>query len=212
MMRLQQPTNSKGFTVIELLVATAVFGVVLLVIATAVLQLSRLYYKGLNETRVQSTARAIVDQIAQSIQFNGGTVTTTVAAPTAGASYAFCVGNNQYSYTTGFQMADAPTSSQTYHAIVVRNLAGCTSSSPAQNVRAVSVSGRELLSTGMRLSRMEVTNIGGDSYRVSVRVLFGDSVLMNNPTAANASCREIRSGGQFCSEADITSTVTKRVK
>lgn len=202
----------RGFTILEVMIATLVFGVVLVVITTAIMQFSRVYYRGVTEGSVQDTARTITDLISQGIQFNGGDVTTTPGSPTAGSSYAFCVGNQQYSFTTGFVVKDAPTASQTYHALVVNDVAGCTASTPAQNVRNASVSGRELLAANMRLARMQVTQVSTGVYKVSVRVVYGDDDLLTGPNAATAVCKNIRSGTQFCAASDITTTVVKRVE
>jgi prepilin-type N-terminal cleavage/methylation domain-containing protein len=207
---MSKKTGSKGFTIVELLVATAVFGVVLLVVTVAILQFSRVYYKGVTERQTQDTTRSIVDGIAQSIQFNGGGVTTTVASPSVGASYAFCVGNTQYSYAVGTQMSDTPTSGQRYHALVSREVSGCNGLA-AQNMNMATVVGRELLIPRMRLSKMQVTSLGGNLYRVSVRVVFGDNDLLNNPTGANAACKGGQ-GSQFCAVSDISTVVTKRIQ
>jgi prepilin-type N-terminal cleavage/methylation domain-containing protein len=204
-------SDAKGFTIVELMIATAVFGTVLLIVTIAILQFTRVYYKGATQANTQDTARAVMDRISQAIQFNGGTVTQTPASPSPGSSYAFCIGNQQYSFTTGTQLVDSPTSSQTYHALVVNDAAGCTSSTPAQNVRGATVSGRELLAPKMRLSKIEVTNVGTNLYKVSVRVVFGDDDLLSNPTGANAACKGTQ-GTQFCAVSDITTVVTKRVE
>ncbi|MEK7153861.1 MAG: prepilin-type N-terminal cleavage/methylation domain-containing protein [Patescibacteria group bacterium] len=204
-----------GFTIIELLVATAVFGTVLLVATTGVMQLSRVYYKGVTERNTQNTARSIADLIAQSIQFNGGSVTTTPATPTPGNEYAFCVGNQQYSYSVGYEVADSPVAGkfQKRHALVVRDLAGCTSSSAAQDLDPVAVIGRELMRPGMRLASLQITNAGTDLYRISVRVVYGDDSVLTSPaTAAAAKCQSIRAGTQFCAISDLTTVVTKRVE
>lgn len=205
-------TSVQGFTVIELLVATAVFGVVLLVVTVAILQFTRVYYRGVTGSNTQEIARTVVDQISQAIQFNGGPVTQTVASPAPGGSYAFCVGNQQYSYAVGAQLADSPAPGQTRHALVVREAAGCTSSTPAQNMQGAAIVGRELLAPNMRLSRLQITNIGPGLYKISIRVVFGDDDLLNNPTSSNAACKNQPGSTQFCAASDITTIVTKRVE
>jgi len=204
--------SQKGFTIAELMISTAVFGVILLVVSTAIIQFTRVYYKGVTEANTQDIARSIMDRIGQGIEFNGGTVTNTVASPTPGNSYAFCVGGQQYSYTTGYQLSDTPAASQTYHALVVNGVAGCTSSTPAQNVRGSSVSGTELIPPNMRLSKMQVTSIGTNLYKISIRVVFGDDAVLNNPNAATAACKSILNGSQFCAVSDLSTVVTKRVQ
>lgn len=198
-----------GFTVVELMIATATFGLVLLVIATAILQLSRVYYKGITETKVQTTTRSLVDTIAQSIQFSGVPVTASPAGATAGSTtWTFCVGNQQYAYKLGQQLVDSsPGVNQSIQVLRVRDLPGCTSSSPVP-----ATAGRELLAPGMRLARLELKNLGGPYYSISARVVFGDDDLLSDPLATNAQCKNNqRAGTQFCAVSDITAGVTKRV-
>lgn len=210
----QNLQSMRGFTVVELMIATAVFGVVLLVIATGILQLSRLYYKGLTNTKVQTTTRTLVDTIAQSIQFSGASVTNTPAGATAGGTtWTFCIGNQQYAYKLGQQLVDSsPGANQSLRTLTVRDLAGCTSSSPAPSMGA-SAPGRELLAPGMRLARLQVTSLGGAYYLVSARVVFGDDDLLTDPLTPTAQCKNNqRTGTQFCAVSDITAGVTKRVE
>lgn len=203
-----------GFTIIELLVATMVFSVVLLVITAGIVQIARVYYKGVTESNTQNTARSIIDTISQAIQFSGGNVTTTVASPVPGNSYAFCVGNQQFSYTVGWQVEDSPSAllHQSYHALVQNSVAGCTGSSPAQNVRNLAVTGRDLVGPHMRLANLVVTNTSANQYKIQIRVVYGDDDLLNTPTAATASCKGIRAGTQFCSVAELSTVVIKRVE
>jgi prepilin-type N-terminal cleavage/methylation domain-containing protein len=213
---MQQPKetgNAHGFTIMELLIATIVFGVVLLVVSTAILQFSRVYYKGVTEANVQEVTRTVTDGITQGIQFGGGTVTETNATPTPGNSYAFCIGNLQYSYQVGHQLTDSgtPTATQKRHALVKNSVAACPGQ-PAQNMSSAVVTGREMLAPNMRLARMEVTHMTGNLYKVSVKVVFGDDDLLDNPTTKDAKCKNIRAGTQFCAVSDITTTVVKRVE
>lgn len=202
------PSN-RGFTVVELMVATAVFGLVLLVIATAIINLSRLYYKGLTDTKVQATSRQIVDTIAQSIQFNGGIVTSTPGSPASGTPYSFCIGNTQYSFVLGRMLSDSPSGSEVSHVLVSYNPPGGCNSSLAPQF----TNGRELLAPGMRLAKLDVQNLGGTYYLVNARVVYGDDAILTNPTATNAACNSaMRYGTQFCAVSDITAAVTKRVQ
>lgn len=200
----------------ELLISTIVFGLVLLVVTTAILQFTRVYYKGVTESNVQETARTIADTIAQGIQFNGGAVTNTTASPTPGNAYAFCIGNRQFSYQVGHQLKDSPprASTQKVHSLVDNNsVAGCPGQIPQRmDGTGPPTIGREMLAPSMRLARMEVTSVGTNLYRVSVKVIYGDDDLLDNPTAANAKCKNIRAGTQFCAVSDITTTVVKRVE
>jgi prepilin-type N-terminal cleavage/methylation domain-containing protein len=212
-LRQRKNGNDSGFTIMELLISTIVFGLVLLVVTTAILQFTRVYYKGITESNIQETARTIADSISQGIQFNGGIVTDTPPNPTPGSSYAFCVGNVQYSYQVGHQLTDdTPTSTQKPHGLVNSNVAGCTSSTTPQNMSSSTVTGREMLAPNMRLARMEVTSIGTNLYRVSVKIVYGDDDLLDDPTTDAARCKNLRAGTQFCAVSDITTTVVKRIQ
>jgi prepilin-type N-terminal cleavage/methylation domain-containing protein len=210
--RLKQG-NQRGFTIMEVMIATIVFGVVLIAITTAIMNFTRVYYKGVTESSVQDTARTISDLIAQGIQFNGGDIATT-GSPSAGASAKFCIGGKRYSYQLGYKVTDAShsTGNLRYHGIVVDDFSSCSTSASVQNMDSATVTGRELLSPNMRLATMSVTNVSGDLYKIRVKVVYGDDDLLNNPTASNATCKDIRFGTQFCAVSDITTTVVKRVE
>jgi prepilin-type N-terminal cleavage/methylation domain-containing protein len=220
--------RDSGFTIVELLIATLIFSMVLVLITVGILQVARVYYKGVTETNTQNTARNIIDTIAQSIQFSGGTVTDAPGAVLPGSSFGFCVGNQLYSYTLGYQVADSPSPSkfQTYHALVQSTVSGsaCSSSTGAQNVRAATVTGKEMVGAHMRIANLVVKRIPGtSSFEVKVRVVYGDDDLLfspSNPTAPgntaatmpDAKCKGVRAGTQFCAVSDLSTVVQKRVE
>lgn len=206
--------GQRGFTIIELLVATMVFSVVLLIVTAGILQIARVYYKGVTEAATQNTARSIMDQIAQNIQFNGGAVTETASSPAPGTDYAFCIGNQQFSYRLGWQVENSPnaTVNQIWHGLVQNTVAGCVSSTAPQTLSNQTVTGRDLMEPHMRLANLVVDNVGNNQYKVQVRIVYGDNDLLSNPTATNANCQNIRSGTQFCAVSDLSTIVIKRVE
>ena len=214
MSKQSKHSSQGGFTIMELLVATMVFAVVLLVVTGGILQIARVYYKGVTEASTQNTARSVMDTISQAIQFSGGTVTTTASSPVAGNAYAFCVGNQQFSYTLGWQAENGPDAAkhQSYHTLVQATISGCSSSTAAQNVRNQTISGRDLIGPHMRLSDLTITNIAENQYKIQLRVVYGDDDLLNNPTTAAASCKGIQAGTQFCSVSELSTVVVKRVE
>lgn len=211
--RLSLRSQQAGFTIVELMIATAVFAIILILITVAILQITRVYYKGVTESNTQNTARAIIDDISQAIQFSGGQVTPT-PGNAAGNSYAFCVGQQQFSYVLGYQVVDNPdgTSAQSPHGLVQNTVSNCPST-PAPNLRgAGSVPGRELLDQNMRLANLSVTSVGPNMWKVVVRVVYGDDAILQNPTSPTASCQGTTTGTQFCAVSELTTTVEKRVQ
>jgi type II secretory pathway pseudopilin PulG len=208
-------TKAAGFTIIELLVATGVFAVVLVVVTTGILQVSRLYYKGVTEANTQNVVRTITDTVSQAIQFGGGDVVpTTAGSATPSSPKVLCIGNQRFVYDIGWQLVDNspdPAKHQAYHTLVQDNYSGCSSSS-TQSLNVQTVSGRELLSPNMRLSKFNVTNLGANLYRVEVRVIYGDDDLLKNPNDPLTTCINATAGTQFCSISELSTVVTKRVQ
>jgi hypothetical protein len=193
------------------MIATMVFSVVLLLVSTGILQIARVYYKGVTEANTQNTARNIIDTISQAIQFSGGEVIGTAGSPAPSTDYAFCVGSQQFTYRLGWQVESAggnPADNQIRHVLVQRSAADCT----PQDLASGSVDGRDLMNEHMRLSNLVVSNIGPNLYKVEVRVLYGDNDLLNNPTGPDATCKSERAGTQFCATAQLSTIVVKRVE
>jgi prepilin-type N-terminal cleavage/methylation domain-containing protein len=88
--------NQKGFTVIELLIATTVFSVVLVVFMASFLKISQLFYKGVNISNTQASARNVVQDITNDIQFYN-------QQPSPITDHYFCVGTHRYSFVKGAQ-------------------------------------------------------------------------------------------------------------
>jgi prepilin-type N-terminal cleavage/methylation domain-containing protein len=219
MMTLRRtPTSQRGFTVIELLIATAVFSVVLLMVTVGIMQITRVYYKGVTETNTQDTARNISDVISRTIQFGGtGNIQQSVGT-TPGTSFAFCIGNQLFSYVLGYQVVDSKTSglSQSYHGLVVSSAAGCGGpSSPIANLVTTQTiaNSRELVGAKMRLANLSVKPVSGSTslWSVNVKVLYGEDDLINNPTSSTATCKS-DTGSQFCAMSELNTIVEKRVE
>ena len=228
--------QNNGFTIVELMIATVVFSIVLLTISAAILQIGRLYYKSITSARTQEVARSLMDDITRSIQFNAGQIVgigpnTTVpsqnysndldsVSPTG--YKAICIATKHYSFKFGQQQVGGA------HSLVQNDIpSGCTSTK-AQNLSS-NPSGVELLSDHMRLSNLVVapTTVTG-TYKVTVRVIYGDNELLCSPTLNNCSstvdmddpqinaardlsCKNIRSGSEFCAVSELSTIVKRRV-
>lgn len=204
----------KGFTIIELLIATLVFSMVVMLITYGILAFTRAYYKGVNQSNTQNTARLVIEDIAQAIQFSGGEVQPTLGTTGSGDSVGFCIGSSQYSYVLGKQLSDqTPLEvNQAKHVLMLDKGASCAGTN-AQNVEGATVAGTELLGPRMRLSKLSIAPVTGatDVYKINIKIVFGDDDLLNNPTAANASCDVGSRGSQYCAEAELTTVVKKRI-
>lgn len=205
----KQQADMRGFTIVELMIATLVFSLILLLVTMGVLQVNRVYYKGVTEANTQNVARSITDTISQAIQFNGGSITPlpTNAAPTAGNMYYVCVNNQQFIYWPGYQLVGGtPGTHQTNRSLVQRTVAGSCAAPVAP------ISGRELISPNMRLSNLQISQIGTSNlFKVRVTVVYGDEDVLNSPTSLAPTCKSTQGNNHFCSVSDLTTVVEKRV-
>ncbi len=221
---IRPAAKTSGFTIIELMVATMVFSVVLLLVTAGIIQVARVFYKGITEANTQNTARSIIDSISQAIQFSGDDISATDPSPVAGTDYDFCLGNLQISYKLGRQVKDNPSASdQSWHAIVANINGACAGAAP-QTLNQQTVLGRDMMGQNMRLSNLVVQRVGTgqpSQYRVTVRVAFGDSDLLYSPSdpvapdgyaKSDAVCRPVRAGSQFCAISELSTIVVKRVQ
>jgi type II secretory pathway pseudopilin PulG len=194
------------------MIATLVFSMVIILITVGVLTFTKSYYRGLNQSATQNAARTTIESISQTIQFSGDTVTSPITANNG--SQGFCIGNQRYSYYLGGQLWDDGTPDAAQHQVshaLVMDKPGSCAGLQAQDVRAATVSGTELLQPRMRLSNLTIDTLGTGLYRISVRVVYGDDDLLNNPGAVNASCKVSISGSQFCAQSELSTIVEKRI-
>jgi len=214
-------STSPGFTIVELLISTAVFATVLLLSTFGLLQIGRTYYKGVTSNRTQETARIILDEVADAIRFGSGTPAVPAQAG-GGTPGMYCAGGKRFSYLRARQLVEgAPNGTQARHVLVVDDVGTCSASTPAQNLSNPSVvltpGSRELMNTRMRLTDFSVTPVGGTTnlYDIRVRVVSGDENQLVDLIGADGireSCVNERTGSQFCAASELSTVVEKRIK
>lgn len=210
-----------GFTIIELMIATVIFSMILILITVGVIRFNDAYYRGITQSDTQNVARTVMSNIAQSIQFTDGTVTAGMSG--TGGWQGLCVGGQFYQYLPGKQLTTNSTlgPNQTNKALIESSGPACSGSTPGS-----SLAGSELLSPHMRLSNLSVSSVGTDLFKIEVRVVYGDDDLVcassvagscgnasdtSGATAPDAECKESVAGSQFCAEADLSTVVQKRI-
>lgn len=208
-----------GFTIIELMIATAVFSVILLVLVYGVIQITNTYNRGITENKTQNVARNIVGTISQSVQYGGG-VSGTQTFKYNNVTYSwFCIGSQQFTYAQGQELTDLqqPGTDQTNYGLMVYGDA-CDNGNKTLNASGVPdalANGTELLDPSMRISNLSVTPSPYSTntknlYDVSVTVAYGDDDLLNNPTSASPNCKG-GAGEQFCTVSTLDTSIDNRV-
>jgi prepilin-type N-terminal cleavage/methylation domain-containing protein len=205
--------KTKGFTVVELMIATTVFSLILLICTTAIIQIGRVYYKGVTSAHTQEVARTIMDEISRSLQFTDGGITPT-PAPAPGTTQVFCAGNKQYSYILGNQLTDVipPPAGKAKNALVSEDITGACGSVPRDLINGVTggVNLREHLDLNMRLAVLEVRELtpGSNLWAVHVQVVTGDDDVLN---PAKDGCANAQAGTQFCATSELKTVIKKRI-
>lgn len=204
--------NQKGFTILELIIATTVFGVMLILASAGIIQIGRIYYKGITTNRTQEVARSVVEDISRNYQLSGA---ETFQSKTAGGVVAVCLDTTRYSFKIDETVTD------TQHALWVDKIktydATCepldlTQKTPGDSNTDNSDFGksmqRELLAKNMRLGHLTISKIDSkDSLTVSVKVIYGDKDLLQE----DGTCQPMGFGGQFCAVASLDSFVKGRL-
>lgn len=221
-MKQKVTSNQHGFTMIELLIATTVFSVILLVAAATLIQVGRLYYKGIITSKTQNIARSVMDDVSRSIQFSSGNPTKVnpVGSPPIGY---YCFGDTRFTFALGQQLDTGMTSghnaseNKMRHVLWQDKIGANNCSIGVPDLLAANpggTNGRELLEHNMRLQTFDVSPqpSATDIFNVNVKVIYyaGSDLLDNvsNPTT----CKGSAVGGQWCAISDLKSVVYSRIK
>lgn len=210
--------GQKGFTLIELMIATAVLSTILLLATIMMANIGRLYQKGITQAKMQQNIRAINDDIAEQLKLNSGPATHTYtdnSNPNPANPQAWCIGTTRYTYIEHVRPSDTG-----YKHILWRDFippgtckpARLTQVNPSQALVAGDVAGTdgtELLTTKSRISHFTIAQ-SNSSFDIAIAIAYGDDELLQDPNGDNPRCLG-GSGGEFCATAELSTRVVKRV-
>jgi prepilin-type N-terminal cleavage/methylation domain-containing protein len=210
--------EQQGFTIVELLIATAVFSVLLIGILSAFIKISDLFYKGVSMTKTQEDARNIVKSISDDIQFfanTPGTVDADFNSQPVPSLRRFCIGSHRYVYDIGTQV------NGTNHGLVRDSAGGggCppVGSSPGQTPLDLNTA-LQMLDYGMQLNSISINCSINDRCDVKIHVIYyggdpngllssSDAAFTNAWQAPDAQCTGSLESTDICATVDYDSTV-----
>ncbi len=214
--------KTRGFTIIEVLIATLIFSVVLLLSMQAVTRIGYLYFKGVSSVRIQELARQLSDEITQQIQFGSRPpITNSVDgilpnSDPENTPLVFCIGDNRYRAVLNREMGTEADS------ILLRESVGgigeCDPDPTTFGSGAV-----ELGTKGMRIQNLTVQRVADGVWFVRIRLGLGGADLYENlestPGVPNddpdiyreAVCQSGISGSQYCATSDLESSILRRI-
>lgn len=225
---MQKLKRDSGFTIVELMISTAVFSVVLLITSAGIIAIGRSYYKSLTSNRVHEATRSLMSDVSGSLQFSDDSeVNSQLSDPDHTGVIVRCFGSDRFRYFINQPVNGA------LHQGIYRDQRPSAATCNGCNSAGLQVNGincihpddftgaQQLLGSNMRLLQFDVT--GTDPYQISVRVAYGDNDLLTtydihgNPLPlpmgdpATALCRS-GTGSNFCAVSSLVTTVTSRVK
>lgn len=203
-----QTKHQKGFTIIELMIATVVFSVVILVVTTGIIRLGNMYYKGITSSKVQDVSRQITNDLSSTAQMS-----QSVTAGSTGPGYTdgwFCAGKVKYFYWINSRVTNGVSD----QGLIAKDIGAsdCASINDANG-------GKQLLGNNMRLLKFSVTpDTATGLTSISIKIAYGEDDLLpdvgGSPTLtdyANRNCKSGIAGSSFCATAELDTVVKKRL-
>ena len=224
-MKKIQNFNPKGFTIIELLVATSIFSAILLVLTQVVIRLSGTYYHGVIQNQTLNVAKNITNNIVQQIQFTGGDIifppnptnwSSGIRDPQLlGHESYLCIGSNQYVYQLGGRFDNVSAKG----ALALSYNPQCSNVGPQiQPNNKWDFRGNissnyyvDLIPQGMRLAIFQVSPQFGDLYKVEVMVAYGADGDGSNGSGYDSTHKKCYTGSYYCATTDLVTYVEKTV-
>ncbi len=199
--------HQKGFTIIELMIATVVFSVVILVVTTGIIRLGNMYYKGITSSKVQDVSRQITNDLSSTAQMSQSVSAYFDSSDNKGW---FCAGKVKYFYWINKPATGAPDQGLIAKDIDTGGDCGSVTAS----------GGKQLLGNNMRLLKFSVTpNTATGLTSIGIKVAYGDDDLLTDISGsppsledyANRNCKSGIAGSSFCATAELDTVVKKRL-
>ena len=234
----QKSKKGNGFTIVELMVSTVVFSLILVGASAGLVQLGRFFYKGVATVQTQEANRAIINEISQSIQFSKKVITPPPPLPVTRPeinlgqpdTFFFCVGAIRYSYAVDRKMSvnpDTANKKEKRHVFWVDEPdEGCldmASPGPADlneenpcAIDTVCKFGRELMPESTRITDFSIVNFN-DVYTITLSLAYGDDSDSDGAiTTFNGRrvCEDKSFGSNnvyFCAISSLSSSAARRL-
>ena len=201
--------SQKGFTITELMIATSVFSIILLVGSAAFVTMGRSYYKGITVSQTQQVARQIINNVSANIRLGSSVSSLNTASQ---SRYFYCVGGKRYTFQL-YKMLDTSSKNTTNNfGLLVDEPSGDGCGNPYDAPVMALSNPTELLANNMRLLAFSITPVGtGSAYTVSVTVAFGQDSVLTDPNSASAECTGLGNQTQFCAVTRLSTVVYQGV-
>ncbi len=97
-------SNNRGFTIVETMISLAILGTILLFATIIIINVSNLYYKGIDTASAQDNTRSIINQLGQDLKFNVGPLAVGSDTVSSVPIQSYCIGSIRYSFAVGYRV------------------------------------------------------------------------------------------------------------
>lgn len=199
--------REQGFTIVELLMALAVFSFVLVLVTTVFIQIFRTYARGITRKEVNQSARLLLDDMSSKLK----SIPSSAQVVSLPANGRLCFGGYSYVWNPVVKpvgWTDNKINGTTIDTIVRidGDIGGTACSDLSPNITVGTP--RSLFSNRVGVQTVSATQASQVSgvYTISVTTSTKSTDLLN---AANQ-CKQGIVGSQFCSQITLTETIARR--
>lgn len=182
-------SNQSGFTIVELMIATVVFSLVLLVCSYAIIHVGRMYYKGMVMSRTQDVSKKIVDDVVETIKFHGtGTFISDEGC--------YIIGSIRYKYSNDRVESDSN------FGLLKDSMSSCDQPPAGKE---------EFVGKNMRLANFQIYfDSNSQVWAVDVTVSYGEDDDFEDPS--HMTCKGGGPSSQFCAVSTYSTQVLGRMQ
>lgn len=207
-----------GFTIVELLIATAILSVILTLVSVSMIGIGNLYYKQLNQARIQNSLRNAISDISENLQLSTASGVLVSNGNVNDPVYSYCVGTVRYTFVTNRKLGTdnstdvtiADDKRKTPFVLWKDQIAVSTCYAPKNSLTTpsgIANSGSEMMPSNVRLTSFRVT--GTSPYNIRMSAAYGDLDTLNL-SSFDTTCKG-GPGQQFCATAREQTSVAKRL-
>lgn len=193
------PRRQEGFTILELMIAVAVYAVALLLITTGVIAIGGAYQQGVTKAQLLTAAREIHSQITQDIQYSGKIPEFYTVSINNQPYTATCIG-----YTRYLVASDG--------SFIVDNISStsCQSNNLTDAQYPLPTNAKAVTSTDQTIDAFSLTDNHNGTYILQTRFVAG-YVDMFNGNSYGGTCRSSLVSSEFCAIVTLTSNIGRKV-
>lgn len=204
--------SEQGFTILELMLATTAFSIVLVMVLGSFLQIGRMYYRGVSISKTEEASRTIVDDIGRALQFSRNSVNPIDLSGTSIG--VICFGDLRYSFAPNKRLntTSTPLAASESSRVIFRDTGASTCT---EAISGASIKGSEMLEDNMRLNYIKVAEVGSTGlWRIDLSLAYGEDDVFESTGGVvdYTKCRSSTSSGtQFCGVSNVTTYINRRL-